>query len=174
MDGSQAYRPNHPRWLVGIVITETDDEINKTQKRFTMLLTDLNWRCITCYLTARFSIVSFNRFLDFTKQNWTFKINWMKTFLCRWSSSFAYVCKYDIAKLCKQAFGLISYFKHNLSPQKYLIWNNCDTEWKNNIFLYVSPLQFNITTIDRTVWKDFSMYSGCKISVDFSRLCLCG
>ena len=99
-------------------------------------------------------------FLDFSSLNNTFKINWIRQFLCNPNSiwnfipnyyfsklgglPFLLICNYNIAripynlsKFHKQAllaWSLI--FKHNFSPHRYFIWNNQDIVYKRkSLFL---------------------------------------
>ncbi len=112
-------------------------------------------------------------FLDFSSLNNTFKINWIRQFLCNPNSiwnfipnyffsklgglPFLLICNYNIAripynlsKFHKQsllAWSLI--FKHNFSPHRYFIWNNQDIVYKRKSLFFSNWFEKNILIVSQ-------------------------
>ncbi len=112
-------------------------------------------------------------FLDFSTLSYTIKINWLKQFrknpVSLWNFipnyvfsqfgglDFLLLCNYKIDKLpailsafhrqVLLAWSLI--FKHNFSPHRYFIWNNCNVLYKSKSIFFQSWFDKNILLISQ-------------------------
>ncbi len=99
-------------------------------------------------------------FLDFSSLNNTFKINWIRQFLCNPCSIWNFIpnylfskleglpflltsnyniarIPYNLSKFYKQSLLACSLiFKHNFSPHRYFIWNNQDIVYKRKLLFF--------------------------------------
>lgn len=151
------------------------------------MLFDFLWKHKRHYIKKSVIINNYEcgglNFLDFASLNNTFKINWLKQYLINpdsfWNTlpslvfskvgglPFLLLCNYNITKLPlklsnfhKQAllaWHLI--YKHNFSPHRYFIWNNCDIIYKNKSLFFPNWVKNNLILVSQLINTDGYLYS---------------
>lgn len=130
---------------------------NSICKSVDRMLSNFLWKNKTHYMRKSVVLNEYDKgglnFIDFSSLNNTFKIKWIKqclknpTSICNFIShhvfshlgglKFTLLCNYNIQKILKLsnfhqqvllAWALI--YKHNFSPQRCYIWNNCNILYK--------------------------------------------
>lgn len=149
----------------------------KLGTRVDKLLFNFVWKRSIHYIRKSVVMNTYDKgglnFLDFCTLSYTLKINWLKQFRKKPGSiwnfisnyifsqfgglEFLLMCNYKIDKLPAAlsdfhrqvllAWSLI--FKHNFSPHRSFIWNNCNVLYKNKSIFFQSWFDKNILLISQ-------------------------
>ena len=160
---------------------------NSTCKSVDKMLYNFLWKNKTHYIRKSTVLNAYNNgglnFIDFTSLNNTFKIKWIKQYFKNPTSiwnfishyvfshlgglKFIMLCNYNISKIPFKlsnfhqqlllAWALI--YKHNFSPHKCYIWNNCNILYKNKSLFYDKWFNNGIILVSQLFKEEGLLYN---------------